>query len=179
MGRGASAAGDRVTIAAILTAWGIRGEVKVELLSDHPDRLRPGLEVYVDAPGLAAPRRDRIQWARPHGRFWRVKLEGCPDRTAAEALRGGRLQVAEDEVPPLPEGHYYVFQLVGLEVVTGDGQPVGRVADVLRYPANDVIVVRRPDGREAWIPAIRQAVARVDLEGGRLVLGDLPGLLDD
>ena len=168
-----------MTIAAILTAWGVRGEVKVELLSDHPDRLQPGLEVWVDAPGLAAPRRDRIEAARPHGRFWRVKLAGCPDRTAAEALRGGRLQVAEEEVPPLPPDHYYVFQLVGLQVVGPDGEPMGRVRDVLRYPANDVIVVERPGGREVLVPAIRQAVAQVDLAGGRLILGDLPGLLDD
>ncbi|HEY8487813.1 MAG TPA: ribosome maturation factor RimM [Thermaerobacter sp.] len=167
-----------MTLAAILAPWGIRGEVKVDLLSDDPQRLRPGLEVLVAPPDGAPARPDRVEWARPHGRFWRVKLAGCPDRTAAEALRGGALQVPEDRVPPLPPGQYYVFQLVGLEVFDAQGQPVGRVRDVLRYPANDVIVVEGAGGREFLIPAIRQAVAAIDLEGGRLLLGDLPGLLD-
>lgn len=167
-----------MTLAAILAPWGIRGEVKVDLLSDDPQRLQPGLEVLVAPPGGGAPRPDRVEWARPQGRFWRVKLAGCPDRTAAEALRGGRLQVPEDRVPPLPPGRYYVFQLVGLEVVDAGGHPVGKVRDVLRYPANDVIVVEGEGGRELLVPAVRQAVAAIDLEGGRLVLGGLPGLLD-
>ncbi|QBS37799.1 16S rRNA processing protein RimM [Thermaerobacter sp. FW80] len=167
-----------MTLAAILAPWGIRGEVKVDLLSDDPERLRPGLEVWVAPPGGGPARPDTVEWARPHGRFWRVKLAGCPDRTAAEALRGGRLQVPEDRVPPLPEGRYYVFQLVGLRVLDPAGRPVGRVRDVLRYPANDVIVVDADDGREVLVPAIRQAVAEIDLAAGRLVLGELPGLLD-
>ncbi|EKP93698.1 16S rRNA processing protein RimM [Thermaerobacter subterraneus DSM 13965] len=147
-------------------------------MSDDPRRLQPGLEVLVAPPDGGPLRADRVEWARPHGRFWRVKLAGCPDRTAAEALRGGRLQVPEDQVPPLPPGRYYVFQLVGLDVVDSGGRKVGQVRDVLRYPANDVIVVEGDGGREFLIPAIRQAVEAVDLERGRLVLGDLPGLLD-
>ncbi|WP_256366271.1 ribosome maturation factor RimM [Thermaerobacter sp. PB12/4term] len=161
-----------------MAPWGIRGEVKVDLLSDDPQRLQPGLEVLVAPPDGGPLRPERVEWARPQGRFWRVKLAGCPDRTAAEALRGGRLQVPEDQVPPLPPGQYYVFQLVGLDVVDPGGRKVGQVRDVLRYPANDVIVVDGDGGREFLIPAIRQAVAAVDLERGRLVLGDLPGLLD-
>src|SRR5690606_19550772 len=105
-GRGRAGDGRPVTLAAILAPWGIRGEVKVDLLSDDPERLRPGLEVWVAPPGGGPARPDTVEWARPHGRFWRVKLAGCPDRTAAEALRGGRLQVPEDRVPPLPEGRY-------------------------------------------------------------------------
>ena len=107
-----------------------------------------------------------------------LTLREVTDIDAAEALRDAYIQVPVDEVAPLPEGVYYVFQLVGLEVWTEDGKRVGRVADVLTPGVgNDVYVVEREGKEEALIPAVKEFVTEIDLAGGRLVIQPVPGLL--
>ncbi len=155
-----------------MAAHGIRGELSAYPETDFPERLRPGREVYV--AGVAAPRWSRIAAARP-GKPPTVllRLSGVGDRDAAEALRGAELQVAASDLPPLPEGSFYLYQIVGLRVVTEDGRELGRVDDVLQNAANDVYVVG-----SYLIPALREVVREIDLAGGRMVVRPLPGLLD-
>ena len=101
------------------------------------------------------------------------------DRNAAEAARGLLLTVPvdPDESPEDPE-EFYDHQLVGLEVVTTDGAPVGTVSDVLHPGAQDLLVVRR-DGREdALVPFVKALVPEVDVAAGRVVVADRPGLLE-
>jgi 16S rRNA processing protein RimM len=147
-------------------AVGLGGEVEVEPLGDNPARFEPGS--LLRAKG--GPR--RVERAQPSGPLWRVKLDGVDDRDAAEGLRGGYLEVDSAELPPLAEGAYYEWQLVGLEVVDGEGRRMGRLEEVLPYPANDVYVVSGPEG-EVLVPALRDVVREVQLEAGRMVV-DLP-----
>ena len=90
-------------------------------------------------------------------------------------LGGVWLRVSRDAFRPLPEGRFYVFQIIGLKVETESGEPVGRVVDVLSLPANDVYVVDR-EGEEVLLPAA-QELMRVDLNAGRIVVRDIEGLL--
>ena len=162
----------RVAVGRINAAWGIKGHVKVTPYGSNPSLFVRGATVLVnDAPTRI------LDVATPKG-FPCVLFEGYEDRTAAESLAGVELEVEEHELPPLPEGEYYVDDLVGLEVVTTDGESVGALAEVLRTGANDVYLVRRADGGEALIPAIADVVQRVDLEARRVVIEPLPGLLD-
>jgi 16S rRNA processing protein RimM len=102
-----------------------------------------------------------------------LKLEGCDDRTAAEALRGAFVQVPIEEAIPLDEGEYYEHQIVGLAVWTAKGEALGEVVEILYTGANDVYVVRGLDRSEILIPAIAGVILKVDLEAGRLVV-ELP-----
>ena len=113
-----------------------------------------------------------LERARPSPRGIALKFAGIDDRSAAERLRGEYLEVAAAAVASLPEGSYYHWQLVGLEVVSLDGRPLGKIVDVQEYPANDVYVVRG-GAAETLVPAIREVVREVDLEAGRMVV-DLP-----
>lgn len=163
---------DPITVARIVAAHGIRGEVSAYPETDFPERLRAGREVYV--AGVAAARWSRIAAVRT-GKPPKLllRLDGVDDRDAAEALRGAELQVAAADLPPLPEGRYYLHQIVGLRVLTEDGRELGKVDDVLQNAANDVYVVG-----QYLIPALREVVREVDLAGGRMVVRPLPGLLD-
>jgi len=161
-----------VAVGRINAAWGIKGHVKVTPYGTNPARFRTGATVLVNGE----PRRI-LDVATPKG-FPCVLFEGYEDRTAAESLAGVEIEIEETDLPPLPEGEYYVSDLVGLEVATVDGEQVGTLEDVLRTGGNDVYLVRRPDGREALIPAIADVVQRVDLEARRVVIEPLPGLLD-
>ena len=145
---------------------GLRGEVEVEPLTVNQDRFQAGLELR------AGDRRVTIEGARQSARGLALKLAGIDDRSAAEELRGEYLEVAAAAVASLPEGSYYHWQLVGLEVVSLDGSRLGKIVDVQEYPANDVYVVRAGD-TEILVPAVRDVVREVDLEGGRMVV-DLP-----
>ncbi|MER3460786.1 MAG: 16S rRNA processing protein RimM, partial [candidate division GAL15 bacterium] len=104
-----------------------------------------------------------------------VKLEGVEDRTAAERLRGAAVCVPRSGRVPLPEGTYYVDDLLGSEVVTEEGRALGRLEEVLRGQAHDVYVV--PDGRrEVLLPAVREVVGEVSVDGRRITVRLPPGL---
>jgi 16S rRNA processing protein RimM len=108
-----------------------------------------------------------------------LTIEGVVDRTAAESLRGTVLlvDVDPDERTDDPD-EFSDHQLEGLDVVTVDGKAVGRLEEVLHPSAQDLLVVRRPDGTEALIPFVRELVPTVDLAARRVVVDPVPGLLE-
>lgn len=165
---------ERVAIGEIVRPHGVRGEVRVRPLTAHPERFLHLEEVYVEG----VPR--RVRAARVAAGDVILALEGCHDRDAAALLRGRLLEVDAPRVHPLPEGEYYWFQLCGLRVFTTEGRRVGRVVDVEPNPAHDLLVVEEEGARPRrfLIPAVRALVAEVDLEGGRLVVRNIPGLLE-
>ncbi|MGI6343681.1 MAG: ribosome maturation factor RimM [Bacillota bacterium] len=168
-----------VTIGTVLGSSGLQGELRVNPESDHPDRLPslPGMTVFLFKDGQRRPY--RVVQATERQSIWRLHLQGIESREQANALVGGELQIPKDQVLPLPEGEYYVFELIGLQVETEDGGLLGEVKDVLQPGANDVYVVAAPDGRELLIPAIRDVVLSIDRQENRMLVRLLPGLLDE
>ena len=108
-----------------------------------------------------------------------METSDVDDREQALVFSGGLVVVRTRDLPPLPPGEYYHHQLTGLAVRSADGALVGRVERILQTGANDVFVVRRPDGREVLVPLVRAAVATIDPDAGEVRLVDLPGLLED
>ena len=158
-------------IGKVQGAHGIRGELKVLPLTDFPEHVHSLDRVRLVRPDGAGIITE-IEQIRIHkGRFL-IKLAAVPDRTAAEALRGATLAIDRSMAAPLPEGHYYTDDIVGLRVVTIEGEVVGEITDVLRTGANDVYVTER-----ALIPAIPDVVKRVDLEAGEMVIDPMDGML--
>ncbi len=107
-----------------------------------------------------------------------IQFAGYTNRTAAEGLRGALIEVDAADLPDLPDGEYYIDDLVGLEVVTVDGETIGRLVEVLETGANDVYVVRREGAKDALLPAISDVVREVDIAGGRMTVRLLEGLVD-
>jgi 16S rRNA processing protein RimM len=152
----------RLAVARILGAKGLAGAVRVELLTDWPDRLAAGAELWLD--GAAQP--TRITRIESGGRSTVLHLEGIADRSAAEALIGRYL---EAPARPLPEDAYYWDDLVGLRVEEADGTPIGELVEVFRAGGAEVYRVVG-DGGERLVPALRSAVLSIDLEGRRMVI---------
>lgn len=164
-------------IAVVGAPHGVRGEVRVKPLTDFPDRLERTSSVTVEIDGER--KRYKVERARPHGRgTYLIKLQGVDDRTAAEALRGVRLEVAQDELVPLPEGTYYIFELVGSTVYDAEGNRLGELIDVITGAGNDVYAVRCDDGTEALFPAVKHVIKRVDVTSRTVVVDPPPGLLE-
>ena len=162
-----------VAIGQIAAPWGIRGQVKVILHTDFPERFET-MEVAYLGPDAHPV---RVVASRPYKGHWLVAFEGYDDRTSAEALRGLWVQIRRKEVMPLEEGERYVFQLVGLRVRTTDGRDLGDIGEVLFTGANEVFVVRGDLG-EVLIPYIADVVVAEDMEAGEILVEPIPGLLE-
>jgi len=154
-------------IGRVLKAHGVKGALRVELLTDFPDRFAPGREMVVGGRRLRVARSEELQGSVL------VTFEGISDRTAAEPLAGAYVTVPLAEARALPADHYYHFQLVGLTVFdTRQARQLGRVAEVLSYAANDVLRVTDGD-REVLIPMIRSVVRSIAPAEGMITV-DLP-----
>ncbi|GAA1921393.1 ribosome maturation factor RimM [Nocardioides hwasunensis] len=174
-------AGIEVVVGRIGKPHGIRGEVTLDVRTDEPDRrFAPGTTLRAQAPAGADRRPTTLTVARArwHQSTLLVTFEELGDRNAAEAVRGTVLHatIAHDEVPDDPE-EYYDHQLVGLAVVDLDGTALGTVKALVHGSAQDLLTVRTTDGRDALVPFVAALVPEVDLEGGRLVVADRPGLV--
>lgn len=165
----------RVVIGEICQAHGQDGEVRVLPVTDFPDRFFDLGSVYLS--GEAVPR--AVGRVRRHGKFFLLKLEGINDGTEAAGLRGRRLELPPDRLVTLPPGHYYLWQIVGLRVLSDNGRELGVVKEVLSRPAHDVYVVEKPGGGELLVPAMRQVVVDVDLVRGLLMVKLVPGMDDE
>ena len=164
-----------LVVGKIVGAHGVRGEVKVSLLTDNPERFRPGARLFLQSEEGPTPA--EVVSARPHKGMMLVKLASVPDRTAAELLQWRKLLIPEAEAMPLGEHENYAHDLIGLRVETVTGEALGEVTEILFAPANDVYVVSGP-GSELLLPALRDVVLRVDLEAGIMVVEVPDGLRD-
>ncbi len=161
-----------VAVGRVATAWGVRGVLKVVPLVDIRDQLAEGRAVTI------AGRSHTIESARWQKGLAYLKLSGVDHREAALALRDRLITVPEEDLEPLGEGEYYRYQLLGLSVTTTEGEPLGQVADVLPTGANDVYIVRGERG-DILVPATDDVVKEIDLERGRMVIEEVPGLIPD
>ena len=159
-----------MVVGRVTGAWGIRGHVKVQPQTDMPERFDPGSTLYLD--GIAA----KIASSRPNKGGYVIRLDSVPDRNAAETLRGSWLTIPEDDLEPLPEDAFYHFQLVDMEVYTDEDERLGRIAEIIQTPGNDVYIVRKPNQRDLLLPAIKDVVLDVDTESSRMTVHLLPGL---
>jgi 16S rRNA processing protein RimM len=120
-------------------------------------------------------RKAAVESIRRHGEDFVLALEGINDRDSAEQLRGQRLYMRLDDLPPLPAGTYYLHQVEGLTVVTESAERLGTVREILKTGANDVYVVRGEKG-EILLPAIQSVIREVHLDAGTMVVRLLEGL---
>jgi 16S rRNA processing protein RimM len=160
----------------VVRAKGVRGAVKVELLTHRADRLGELPSVVLQKQGRE-DRTLRIEQWRPEQPGVLVKFAGVDTpELAREALVGGYLTVARDEVAPLPADTFYVFELVGCRVEDEGGRFLGEVAQVLPMPSADVYVVRDQQ-REFLLPAVSDFVVEVSVVNRRLVVRGVEELL--
>lgn len=160
--------------ARVLRPWGVRGEVKVEILSSHAEDMAPGRQVYVGEDRHAC----EIQGARAQGDYLIVKLAGYSTPEQAEALRGLHLYIDRGSVSSLRPREYYRHQIIGLTVVTLEGVDLGKVEEILETGAHDVYIVHGPRG-EVLLPARVEVIRDIDLASGVMRVSLLPGLLPE
>ncbi len=155
---------------------GVRGEIMVEIKTDFPERLQAGKTFYLGeerAPITIATR-------RTHNKGLLLSFEGINDRDEIGRYRNHTLFVNVADWPPLPEGQYYDFELLGLDVIEEKTRKVlGELKEIIKTGANDVYLVKSETGREILLPAIPDVVLGVDLAQCQMSVYLLPGLVDE
>lgn len=151
----------------IVKPQGLRGEVKVRPLTDDAQRFYDLPQVFLKEAG--GYRAVAVTSVRLHEGFAYLKLAGIDSRDAAEALRDAFLWVDRAHAAPLPEGRYYIADILGSAVVDENGGKHGVIEDVIQTGANDVYVIR--DGTKEWmLPALKSIILRYELDYGRIVI---------
>lgn len=163
----------------ILRPHGVRGELRVRVLTEYPDRLPELKRVYLGAtPFDPKPTPYTITNVRFDRQYALMTLKEVDDRDAADRLRGLSLMVAIEDAVPLEEGEVYLFQLIGMRVVIeATGEDIGEIIDIAETGGNDNYIVKSEALGEFAIPAIPQVVLRIDTEGQRVLIQPMDGLL--
>ncbi len=163
------------TIGQVVALFGIRGELKVRLLTNIPDRFQQLKEVYIGSDY----RRHSIDYVRPYkSEMIVLKLTGIDTANVAEPLCQKELYIPLTQLAQLPPNSYYQHDILGLTVITLDGRELGRIVDILETGSNDVYTVKSIDGKSVMIPAIKDVVKQIDLTHHTMFIEPLPGLLE-
>lgn len=156
---------DLVIIGKIVAPHGVRGDVRVIPLTDFPDRFLNMKAVLVGEDRLLS-----IENAKFHKQFLLLKFRDLNERNAVEVLKGHFLYVPRKDVMPLADDEFYVFDIIGMNVYTPDGDLLGTVSEVIETGSNDVYVVESPNARPLLVPALKKIVTGMDVANRRMVI---------
>ncbi len=140
---------------------GVHGEIIMDLHTDFPERIKSGRKVFIGEKHQP----QTIGGVREHGDGLLVKFRGIETPEDVGRFRNQWVYVKASDVPPLPEGQHYQYELIGLDVVDEDGNPLGKLEEILETGANDVYIVKSDSGKEILLPAIPSVI--LDLDMGR------------
>ena len=165
---------DLIIIGRIVRPHGIDGTLKVFPITDFPQHFKSLKMVYLVGEQV---QKASVEQVRFHKRHVLLKLSQCRDRTGAEEWIGAEIAIDSRDLWPLKTGEYYQFQIQGLDVMTEEGECLGRVTEIFPTGSNDVYVVRKGD-KEYLLPAIKDVIKSIDLERKVMIVHLLDGLID-
>jgi 16S rRNA processing protein RimM len=170
-------AAEPVTIGRIIKPFGVRGEFHVRSLTDVPGRFRRLRSVTLVAPS-GRTIQTTVSRVREAPGSLIVGVEALSTPEEAAVFRGGWMKIPEDQTPPLPEGHYYQFQLIGMAVQDEAGRMLGTLEEIFETGSHPVLVVRG-HGREMMIPGVPDAIVTVNLNDRVMTIRSEAGIWDD
>ena len=156
---------EKVVLGQIVAPHGVRGDLRIMPLTSNT-------QLFSDMDYLLLPddRRLHIVKARPHKNIMLVTVKEVASIEEAEALRGQKVSVYREDMPELPEGRYYVGDLIGLPVLDEEGNRIGTFKDVLPTGSKDVYVIQPPEGKDILVANIPENIREIDLKNGRIIV---------
>lgn len=164
----------------ILRPHGVRGELRMRILTDYPERINKLKTVYVGTDTESADIREyHVQHMRMNQNYGLLKLAELDDRDQADLLRALYVMIPIEKAVPLEEGEFYLYQIIGLSVQTAEGQVIGTIREVLETGANDVYVVESQQYGEVLIPVTEEIIIKTDIQAQVVTIKLMEGLLPD
>ena len=167
---------ETLRVGVITSTHRVHGEVKVFPTTDDPKRFKKLKEVLLDTGKGQIPL--EIVQIKFFKNMVILKFKGHDRIEDVEMYRGRDLLVTRDHAVELGPDENFIVDLIGLSVVTDEGESLGTLTDVLLTGANDVYEVTMEDGKKVLLPAIKQCILNVNLEAGKVLVHVLDGLLD-
>jgi 16S rRNA processing protein RimM len=161
---------DKIKIGKIVKAVGLKGEVKVYSYKESKESFEELEDVYLE--NLA----HKVENVRYIGEAVVLKLSGIDDRNCAETAKGKDIYMDEADLPALPEGAYYVKDLIGFSVADQRGIAIGSLRDVISGSGHDLYEVETEDGRQILIPAVEEFILNIDMKEKRIDVKLIEGL---
>ena len=159
-------------IGKIVNTHGLKGHVKVEHWCDGIETFQ-----YLDSIFIKGTEYN-IESVKPHKNIFLLKLKNIDDINVAEGFKGAIITADREKLPPLPEGTYYITDIIGLEVYE-DEKYIGKISDWIETGSNNVYVIKRPKGKDVLIPAIDDVIKKIDIENKTMSVKLLEGLMED
>jgi 16S rRNA processing protein RimM len=164
-----------VSIGKFVRSFGRKGELKVNFFLEHSQKQYFFSKIFFRNKGIFGEY--IVEHIRPFKDYFLVKIKGISSITQAEEIAGVEIFLPKENLQPLDKDNYYLFQLVGCEVLTKEGKKIGVVEDVQFIKENELLVVRKSD-REFLIPFSKSLCLRIDLEDRCIVIDPPDGLLE-
>ncbi|MGY0691533.1 ribosome maturation factor RimM [Virgibacillus sp. FSP13] len=164
-------------VGKVVNTHGIRGEVKAIRISDFAERFAIGETLYV-VMEKEDPLPVVIDGHRTHKGFDLIHFKGLDNINDVEHFKGAQLKITEAQLTDLDENEYYYHEIIGCDVYTTEGKMLGTIKEILAPGANDIWVVKRPQGKDLLIPYIEDVVKQIDIEANKVVIEPMEGLLD-
>lgn len=160
-------------IGKIVNTHALRGDVKIQYWCDDAEIFHELEYVYADGEKL------EITNSRLHKNFVILHFKGIDDINIAESYKNKVLTVERDMLGELPDGTYYICDLLGLEVKKNDGTVLGTIEDIIKTGSNDVYVVNTGKDKPILLPVIDDVVKEVNIDNGYVIVELMKGLIDD
>jgi 16S rRNA processing protein RimM len=165
-----------ISIGVIVKAHGIKGQFVVKPLTDELDQFYTFESIYLTLNGKTE-KHDIID-VNVSKNLILMQLRDIKDRNTAENFKGAMIEIMFADARELAEDEYFIFDLIGLEAKTIQGEYIGEIIDVWQLPANDVYVLKSGD-KEILLPAIKEVVKSISLDQNELIIDPMDGLLDN
>lgn len=163
-------------IAKLIAAEGSKGEIKIYPVSDNPKRFKKLKKVYIDFWG--EKKSFSLEYVKVKRESFFFKFENFDDKQSVEMLIGKDVFIDKRNLKKLPAGYYYIHDIIGCTVIKNDCE-FGKVIDVYKLKANDVFVIKKSDGEEILIPAVKDFIENVNTVERILVLKSGDDFYDD
>jgi 16S rRNA processing protein RimM len=145
------------------------------VMTDFPERIQPGVTFYLGEEHAPVV----VSNVRHHNKGLLLHFEGIDTREDVEAFRNRDVFVPAEDRPPLPEGEYYLHELIGMQVITDEGEALGVLSEMIETGATNVYVVRREGKADALLPATDEVILEIDVKKKTMRVHLLEGLLPD
>ena len=162
----------QIEIGKIVNTHGLRGHIKVEPWCDGIETFEYLKRVFINNMEY------KTESVKLQKNLFLLKLAELNSIEKAEILKGKIVYANEDELPPLPEGVYYIKDIIGLSVYDGK-KLIGEIVDWIETGSNNVYVIKRPKGKDVLIPAINSVIKEIDIENKKMSVNMLEGLMED
>lgn len=162
-------------IGQIVNTFGIKGQVKINPLTDDIGQFKKLKEIYIEKNKKLELY--KIENVKYHKNMIILKLQGIDTPEQAEKYRNCYIKINRKNARKLPEGTYFIVDLIGLDVYTDEEKLLGNLEDIYNTGSSDIYVVRTPEGKQILLPAINEVIKKVDMKNKKIIVHIIEGLI--